>query len=89
MVKGDLLLAVSDANAAEAESWYEKAVDVAAEVQAPMLHLRAALRLARLWREQGSTEKARTLLGDAYGNFTEGFEIADLRDAKALLDDLA
>ena len=89
VVKGDLLLAVSDENGAEAESWYEKAVDVAAEVQAPMLHLRAALRLARLWRQQGRSEQARTLLGDAYGNFTEGFEIADLRDAKALLDDLA
>jgi predicted ATPase len=58
-------------------------------VQAPMLQLRAALRLGRLWRDQGKTEPARKLLSDAYERLTEGFSTADLREAKALLDDLA
>jgi len=88
-LKGDLLLALSPDNVAEAESWFQKAVNVAAEVEAPMLQLRAALRLSRLWREQGKTEQARKLLSDAYQRFTEGFAIADLTDAKALLNDLA
>jgi predicted ATPase len=88
-LKGDLLLALSTDNAAEAESWLQRAVDTAAEVQAPMLQLRAALRLGRLWREQGKTEPARKLLSDAYERLTEGFSTADLREAKALMDDLA
>jgi hypothetical protein len=88
-LKGELLLALSTDNAAEAESWLRRAVDTAAEVQAPMLQLRAALRLSRLWRDQGKTEPARILLSDAYERLTEGFACADLRDAKALLDELA
>jgi predicted ATPase len=87
-LKGELLLALSTDEAAEAESWLQRAVDTAADVQAPMLQLRAALRLSRLWREQGKTEEARALLSDAYDRFTEGFSTADLRQAKALLDDL-
>jgi adenylate cyclase len=87
-LKGDLLLALSTDNAAEAESWFRRAVDTAAEVEAPLLQLRAALRLGRLWREQGKTEPARELLSDAYEKLTEGFSTADLREAKALLDDL-
>jgi predicted ATPase len=88
-LKGELLLAVSTNNTAEAESWLQRAVDTAAEVQAPMLQLRAGLRLSRLWREQGKIEAARVLLSDAYDRFTEGFSTADLREAKTLLDDLA
>jgi predicted ATPase len=88
-LKGELLLALSTDNAAEAESWLQRAVDTAAEVEAPMLQLRAALRLGRLWREQGKTDPARSLLSDAYERLTEGFSTADLREAKALLDDLA
>jgi predicted ATPase len=88
-LKGDLLLTLSPDNAAEAESWLQRAVDIAVEVQAPMLQLRAALRLAQLWREQDKKEPARKLLSDAYDKLTEGFSTADLRDAKALLDDLA
>ncbi len=49
----------------------------------------AATRLARLWAEQGKRENARDLLAPIYGWFTEGFDTGDLRDAKALLDDLA
>jgi len=88
-LKGDLLLALSTDNAAEAESWLQRAVDTAAEVQAPMLQLRAALRLGRLWRVQGKADPARELVSDAYERLTEGFATADLREAKALLDDLA
>jgi tetratricopeptide (TPR) repeat protein len=88
-LKGDLLLALSPDHGAEAESWLQRAVNIAAEVQAPMLQLRAALRLARLWHEQGKREPARKLLSDAYDKLTEGFSTADLRDAKTLLDDLA
>ena len=85
-LKGDLLLALSRENVAEAESCFQNAVNLA--MQAPMLQLRAALRLSRLWREQGKTELARKLLSDAYQKFTEGFTTADLSEAKALLDDL-
>jgi predicted ATPase len=85
-VKGDLLLALSSDNAAEAESWYQDALDTAAEVQAPMLQLRAALRLSRLWRDRGETANACKLLSDAYERFTEGFTTPDLREAKSLLD---
>ena len=85
-VKGDLLLALSLDNAAEAEDWYQNAVETAAEVQAPMLQLRAALSLSRLWRDRGETANAFKLLRDAYERFTEGFKTADLHEAKILLD---
>jgi tetratricopeptide (TPR) repeat protein len=88
-LKGDLLLALSPGNAAEAESWFQKAVDTGTDVQAPMLQLRAALRLSRLWHRQGRTEEARRLLGAAYDGFTEGFTTTDLSEAKALLHELA
>jgi predicted ATPase len=87
-LKGDLLLAVSRDNAVEAESWFQRAVDTAAEVEAPMMRLRAALRLGRLWQEQGKSKAARRLLSDAYEGFTEGFSTADLTDARSMLDDL-
>ena len=87
-LKGELLLALSRDNAAEAETWLQHAVRAAAEVQAPMLQLRSALRLSRLWRDQGKGEEARHALGEAYARITEGFTTADMTDAKALLDDL-
>jgi predicted ATPase len=87
-LQGNLLLILSPDDTTEAESWFQKAVDAAAESHALMLELRAALRLSRLWREQGKIEDARELLSDVYGRFTEGFAIADLSEAKALLEDL-
>ena len=87
-LKGQLLLAQSRDHAPEAESWFQRAVDSAAEAEALMLQLRAALRLSALWRDDGRTEDARRLLRAAYERFTEGFETADLRDARALLDEL-
>jgi predicted ATPase len=73
----------------EAESWYRQAVENAQGVHAPMLELRAALRLSRLWQGQGQTEQARKLLGEAYSKMTEGFTMADLEEAQALLADLS
>jgi predicted ATPase len=57
--------------------------------RAHVCELRAATSLARLWRNQGQHQKARKLLAPVYGWFTEGFDTADLKDAKALLDELA
>jgi hypothetical protein len=88
-LKGDLLLAISPENAPEAEGWLEQAVKIAQEVQAPMLELRAALSLARLWRAQGQQEAARDLLAGAHAKLTEGFALPDLLQAQALLAELA
>ncbi|HKY56251.1 MAG TPA: hypothetical protein VJM08_18175, partial [Anaerolineales bacterium] len=85
ILKGELLLVLSSKNAVEAEAWYQQAVSNAKEVHAPMLELRAALRLSRLWQGQGKAEQARKLLNDAYAKITEGFTTADLKEAKALL----
>lgn len=85
-VKGDLLLALSSDTAAEAESWYQRALDTAAEVEAPMLQLRAAIRLSQLWRDRGETASACELLRGAYETFSEGFTTPDLREARSLLD---
>jgi predicted ATPase len=74
---------------AEAAAWLQRAIDTARGQQAKSLELRAATSLARLWAEQGVRRKARDLLAPIYGWFTEGFDTADLKDAKALLDELA
>lgn len=89
ILKGELLLVLSSNNVAEAESWYQQAVGNAQEVQVPMLELRSAIRLSRLWHAQGKTEQARNLLNDAYIKITEGFATADLKEARALLADLS
>jgi predicted ATPase len=89
ILKGALLLALSADNAAEAEALYQMAVLNAQEVHAPMLELRAAMRLSRLWHEQGNTEQARKVLNEAYLKITEGFTTADLKEAGALLADLS
>ena len=73
---------------AEAETWLQRALDVARRQQAKSLELRAALSLSRLWQRQGKREEAGELLASIYGWFTEGFDTADLREAKALLDEL-
>jgi predicted ATPase len=74
--------------AAEAASWLQRAIDTARRQQAGSLELRAATSLARLWAERGERQKAHDLLAPVYGWFTEGFDTADLKDAKALLDQL-
>jgi len=64
------------------------AIDVAQSQSAKGLELRAAASLARLWRDQGKPQQARELLAPVYGWFTEGFDTLDLKEAKALLDEL-
>ncbi|MCH8196886.1 MAG: adenylate cyclase, partial [Proteobacteria bacterium] len=88
-LKGELLLARSAKNAAEAEGCFDQAIAVARRQLAKSLELRAATSLARLWQGQGKIAEADDLLSPVYGWFTEGFETADLRDARALLDELS
>ncbi len=88
-LKGNLLLALSPGNPAEAEPWLQQALEVAQARHARMLELRAAISLSRLWREQGKAEQGRRLLSDAYGRLTEGFTTADLQEARTLLADLS
>ena len=73
---------------AEAEVWLRRALDVARRQQAKSLELRAAMSLARLWQSQGKRAEAHELLAPVYGWFTEGFGTADLKEAKALLDEM-
>jgi predicted ATPase len=84
--KGDLLLSRSAQNLAEAEACYGTALQVARRHQAKSLELRAAVSLARLWREQGKRTEARDALTPVYGWFSEGFDTPDLKDAKELLE---
>ncbi len=84
---GDLILATGGAPE-EAAARYQQALEIARAQEAKSLELRAATSLARLWRHQGKRAEARDLLVSIYGWFTEGFDTADLKDAKALLDEL-
>jgi predicted ATPase len=72
-----------------AEGCFRQALDVARRQQAKSLELRAATSLARLWQQHGKRQAAHDLLAPVYGWFTEGFDTADLQEAKALLDTLA
>ena len=75
-------------HAEAAEQLYRKALSIAREQGAKLWELRAAVALARLWRDQGRRREARDLLAPVYGWFTEGFDTPDLKEAKALLDAL-
>ena len=75
-------------DAAKAAAHFERALAVARQQQARSWELRAAMSLARLWRDQGKPQQARELLAPVYGWFTEGFDTLDLKEAKALLDAL-
>jgi predicted ATPase len=87
-LRGILLLRQPGTPPAEAEAWLQRALDVARRQEAKSLELRAAMSLARLWQQQGKRDEARQLLAPIYGWFTEGFDTADLREAKALLGEL-
>jgi predicted ATPase len=87
-LKGELLLLAAD-NEAEAEACLHQALEVARRQQAKSLELRAAMSLARLWQRQGKRGEARQLLEPIYSWFTEGFDTADLQEAKALLEELS
>ena len=87
-IAGEVALMSPDADAAKAEAYFERALAVARQQQAKSWELRAAMSLARLWRDQGKTQQARELLAPVYGWFTEGFDTRDLKEAKALLEEL-
>ena len=74
---------------AEAEAWLQRALDVARRQEAKSLELRAAMSLSRLWQQQGKRQEAYDLLAPIYHWFTEGFDTADLQDARALLAELS
>ena len=87
-LKGELLLALSAENQSEAEVCFRQAIDIACQQSAKSLELRAVMSLSRLWQKQDKKEEARKMLAEIYGWFTEGFETRDLKEAKALLEDL-
>ncbi|HEV2055674.1 MAG TPA: adenylate/guanylate cyclase domain-containing protein [Methylomirabilota bacterium] len=88
-LKGELLLAGAGPGAEDAERCFRQAVEIARHQSAKSLELRAATSLSRLLQRQGKREDARRLLAEVYAWFTEGFDTADLKDARALLDALA
>jgi tetratricopeptide (TPR) repeat protein len=88
-VKGELLLKQDDSNAAEAQSCFQRAIEIARKQSAKSWELRATMSFARLLDKQGKRDEARAMLAEIYGWFTEGFDTADLKDAKALLDELS
>jgi class 3 adenylate cyclase/predicted ATPase len=88
-LKGELLLQLSSDNQAEAEACFHHAIAIAQSQQAKSWELRSVTSLARLWQQQGKRQQANDLLAPVYNWFTEGFDTVDLKDAKALLDELA
>ena len=76
-------------DAAKAETYFERALQIARRQQAKSWELRAAMSMARLWRDQDKPQRARDLLAPVYGWFTEGFDTRDLKEASALLRTLA
>ena len=87
--KGKLLLLQDQDHPEAAQACFQEAVTMAREQDARSFELRAAMSLARLWRDQGKVQQARELLAPVYGWFTEGFDTRDLKEAKALLEELA
>jgi predicted ATPase len=86
--QGELLLQHVGDNQTEAESCFHHALEIAQTQQAKSFELRASTSMARLWQQQGKRQEAHNLLAPVYQWFTEGFDTADLQDAKALLDEL-
>jgi class 3 adenylate cyclase/predicted ATPase len=86
---GEIALMSPEPDPVKAEAYFERALAVAREQQAKSWELRAAMSTARLWRDQGKRQQAHDLLAPVYGWFTEGFDTLDLKEAKALLDELA
>ena len=87
-LKGELLLKQNNSNASEAQSCFERAIAVVRKQSAKSLELRATMSLARLLAKQDHRDEARTMLAEIYNWFTDGFDTADLIDAKALLEEL-
>ena len=87
-IAGEIALKSPEHDTAKAEAYFERALTVSRQQQAKSWELRAAMSMARLWRDQGKRDEARELLAPIYGWFTEGFDTRDLKEAKALLDEL-
>ena len=88
-MRGEILLKLDALKAAPAEEAFNAAITIAREQKARSFELRAAMSLARLWRDKGKVQHARELLAPVYGWFTEGHDTRDLKEAKALLEELA
>jgi predicted ATPase len=88
-IAGEIAWKSPEPDVAKAQTYFERALAVARQQQAKSWELRASMSLARLWRDQSKVQQARELLAPVYGWFTEGFDTRDLKDAKALLDELA
>jgi predicted ATPase len=88
-IAGEIELLSSEPDAAKAEGYFQRALAVARRQQAKSWELRTAMSMARLWRDQGKPQQARELLAPVFGWFTEGFDTLDLKEAKALLDELS
>jgi predicted ATPase len=88
-VAGEIALKSTEPNTDKAEAYFERALAIARKQQAKSWELRAAMSMARLRRDQGKRDEARELLAPVYGWFTEGLDTLDLKEVKALLDELA
>jgi predicted ATPase len=87
-VAGEITLMSPEPDAAKAEAYFERALAVARQQQAKSWELRAAMSMARLWRDQGKRDAARDLPAPVYGWFTEGFDTLDLKETRTLLGEL-
>jgi predicted ATPase len=86
---GEIAWKSPEADLTKAETYFERSLTIARQQQAKSWELRASMSLARLWRSQGKVRQARELLAPVYGWFTEGFDTLDLKEAKAMLAELA
>jgi predicted ATPase len=88
-IAGEIALIPPETDVAKTEAHFARALAISRAQQAKSWELRAAMSMARLWCDQGKLDEARELLAPVYGWFTEGFDTLDLKQAKALLDELA
>ncbi len=88
-LRGELILALSQENQFEAETCFRRAIDIARQQGARSWELRAVMSLSRLLQRQGKKEEALKVLSTIYSQFTEGFDTRDLKDARALIDELS
>ncbi len=88
-LRGELSLMGGESAPSDAEQHFRRAIDDSRQIEARSLELRATISLARFLDASGRRRESRTMLAEIYGRFTEGFDTADLKDAKALLDELS